>query len=178
MNTSATHWEQERQCVKARSTHTHPHNHTYTLEISKASTVDGEQKPYGQKTIIRKKNHTQKKRRGSPMPVSKRSDFFFLIKKKWGRGIPVLWSSEANVCLKIYQVSFAYLLGLFCLYTRSLLPIYQVSLSCILGLFCLYNTQLDSAHTYMCVSRSLLPLYQVSFAYIIRSLIARIRTCV
>jgi hypothetical protein len=40
----------------------------------------------------------------------------------------------------------ASILGLFCLYTRSLLPLYWVSFASIVGLFCLY-------------SRSLLPLY-------------------
>ena len=57
---------------------------------------------------------------------------------------------------RCYQVSLAYILGLCCLYTRSLLPIYQVSLAYILGLFCLYT-------------RSLLPIYQVSFVHILIS---------
>ena len=67
---------------------------------------------------------------------------------------------------KAGQVSFAYILGLFCLYTRSLLPLYQVShapaswlpfnagqvsFASVVDLFCPY-------------SRSLLPLQQVSHA--------------
>jgi hypothetical protein len=117
MNTSATHWEQERQCVKARSTHTHPHNHTYTLEISKASNVDGEQKPYGQKTIIRKKKSYSKKTSGITNASVKAERFFLFDKKKMGKRDP-RFMELGGKCVS------QNILGLFCLFTRSLLPVY------------------------------------------------------
>ena len=89
-------------------------------------------------------------------------------------------SDTGKLIALVYQVSFAYILGLFCLYTRFLLPIYQVSFAYILGFFCLCDRSLTLEHfvpvhmpmilaLFCLYTRSLLPM-QLSFS-ITRSLL-------